>query len=383
MPAHLYVHIPFCDGKCDYCGFYSVLAEPRLIALYPALPAAELALELARVPALAAEPVKTLYLGGGTPALLGADGLRALAASLAARLPLDSLEEWTVELNPASVTADLLREMRALGVSRLSIGVQSLDDAVLARIGRRHSAARARAAVRLAREAGFDDIGIDLIAGLPGVTPTQWRETLAQAAALNLTHLSVYALSVESGTALARRAAAGLRLPDDDAQLDALDAAETALGEAGYVRYEISNYALPGFECRHNLGVWHGRDYLGLGPAASSRYGRARWTNAPDLGGYIAELAEGRPPPREEETLGAEDDACERASFALRLRDGIDPLADAERFPALRDRAEIWERRLERLARHGIAERGGRRWRLTARGREICDAAVRELLAPP
>jgi oxygen-independent coproporphyrinogen-3 oxidase len=380
MSAHLYVHVPFCDGKCHYCGFYSVLAEPRLIALYPSLPAAELDQALARFPHLAGEPVTTVYLGGGTPALLGARGLATLSASLASRLPLDGVEEWTAELNPASVTAGLLGALGEMGVNRLSLGVQSLDDDALARVGRRHTAAQALQAVRLAQDAGFENTGIDLIAGLPGVSLGQWRDTLARAAALGLTHVSVYALSVEPGTALAGHESAGLRLPDDEAQLAALSLAEALLGEAGYARYEISNYALPGFECRHNLGIWRGNDYLGLGPAAASRTGRARWTNEPDLAGYLAALAEGHAPPRSEERLGEADDACERASFALRLSEGLDPLADAARYPVLRDRAEVWEERLERLARLGIAERGGRRWRLSARGREVCDAAIRELL---
>lgn len=380
MPAHLYLHVPFCDGKCHYCGFYSVLADPRLTALYRSLPSAELEQALALHPHLACEPVKTVYFGGGTPALLGAEGLTELAASLAARLPLAGVDEWTVELNPASVTAGLLQALRELGVNRLSVGVQSLDDATLARIGRRHTAEQALQAVRLAQDAGFENTGIDLIACLPGVTPEQWRSTLERVTALGLVHLSVYALSVEPGTLLARQAAAGLRLPGDEAQIDALSLAESVLGAAGFGRYEISNYALPGFECRHNLGVWRGSDYLGLGPAAASRAGLERWTNDADLAGYIAALAEGHGPPRSHETLSEADDACERASFALRLSEGLDPFVDAERFPALRERAEVWEERLERLARHGIAERGGRRWRLTARGREVCDAAVRELL---
>lgn len=380
MPEHLYIHVPFCDGKCHYCGFYSVMAEPRLTSLYHGLPACELTQALAAHPETAHEAVRTVYMGGGTPALLGCDGLRRLTESLSAILPLDAVEEWTVELNPASVTSELLKTLLALGVNRISIGVQSFDDATLARIGRRHSAETALRAIHLAQDAGFENTGIDLIAGLPGVTTAEWLSTLQQATSLKLMHLSVYALSLEPGTVLSRQAAAGnLKIPDDEAQLAALTQAEAALTQVGFVRYEISNYALPGFECRHNLGVWRGNDFLGLGPAAASRIGYRRWTNEDDLADYIEALAEAREPPRTDETLDATDDAMERTVFALRLNEGLDPFADARRFPALRDRAEIWEERLERLARQGITERGGRRWHLTARGREVCDAAIREL----
>jgi len=380
MPDHLYVHVPFCDGKCHYCGFYSVMAEPRLTSLYYDLPACELTQAVIAHPKTAHEAVRTVYMGGGTPALLGCDGLRRLAENISAILPLDKVEEWTVELNPASVTSEILKTLLALGVNRISIGVQSFDDATLARIGRRHSAEAALRAIHLAQDTGFENTGVDLIAGLPGVTTEEWQSTLQQATSLNLTHLSVYALSLEPGTVLSRQADAGnLKIPNDEAQLAALAQAEAALAQAGFVRYEISNYALPGFECRHNLGVWRGNDFLGLGPAAASRIGHRRWTNEEDLADYIEALAEEREPPRTAETLDATDDAMERTVFALRLNEGIDPFAAAQRFPSLRDRAEIWEERLERLARQGITERGGRRWRLTARGREVCDAVIREL----
>ena len=379
MLPHLYIHVPFCDGKCHYCGFYSVLAAPGLTALYPGLPACELELYLTANPKTERGTVRTVYMGGGTPAMLGADGLSRLADTLKVRLPLDAVEEWTVELNPASVTPAILKTLGAMGVNRLSIGVQSFDDATLARMGRRHSAEKAVSAIRLAQATGFGNVGIDLIAGLPGVTHDLWQATLERAAALDLTHLSVYALSLEPGTPLAVQAAKGLALPDDEAQLAALAQAESVLSRAGFNRYEISNYALPGFECQHNLGVWRGNDYLGLGPAAASRVGHARWTNSEDVAEYIEALTRGQPPPCEKEKLTAADDAMERVVFALRLAEGIDPFADRQRYPALRDRAEIWEERLEKLARHGITERGGRRWRLTARGREICDAVIREL----
>jgi oxygen-independent coproporphyrinogen-3 oxidase len=380
MPSHLYIHVPFCDGKCHYCGFFSVVAAPSVIELYNTLPAREYDCRLTRLPELGKVPLRTLYMGGGTPAMLGNDGLKRLADALSKRLPFDTLEEWTVEVTPTSASVALFATLAAIGVNRISIGVQSFDDTILSRIGRRHDAQAAITAVKRAQDAGFVDTGIDLIAGLPGVTPTLWSETLERAISLSLTHLSVYALIVESGTPLARQVEDGLELPGDDDQLAALAQAETALGEAGFARYEISNYALPGFECRHNLAVWRGHDFLGLGPSAASRVGRMRWTNSEDLEEYIHAVKHDVPPPADSTALDAVEDAEERVIFALRLSEGIDLAAEASRFPALAGKVGVWEQRLADLVVHGITERVGDRWRLTARGREVCDAVLRELV---
>lgn len=380
MPSHLYIHVPFCDGKCHYCGFFSVVAAPSVIELYNTLPAREYDCRLTRLPELGKVPLRTLYMGGGTPAMLGNDGLKRLADALSKRLPFDTLEEWTVEVTPTSASAALFATLATIGVNRISIGVQSFDDTILSRIGRRHDAQAAITAVKRAQDAGFVNTGIDLIAGLPGVTPTLWSETLERAISLSLTHLSVYALIVESGTPLARQVEDGLELPGDDDQLAALAQAETALGEAGFARYEISNYALPGFECRHNLAVWRGHDFLGLGPSAASRVGRMRWTNSEDLEEYIHAVKHDAPPPADSTALDAVEDAEERVIFALRLSEGIDLAAEASRFPALAGKVGVWEQRLADLVVHGITERVGDRWRLTARGREVCDAVLRELV---
>ncbi|HRR33133.1 MAG TPA: radical SAM family heme chaperone HemW [Kiritimatiellia bacterium] len=380
MPSHLYIHVPFCDGKCHYCGFFSVVAAPSVIDLYSTLPAREYDCRLARQPELAEGTLRTLYMGGGTPAMLGCEGLKRLADALAQRFDLDTLEEWTVELNPASVSNALLKTLSAIGVNRISIGVQSFDDTTLAQMGRRHDAQGAIAAVKRTQDAGFENTGIDLIAGLPGVTPSLWGETLDRAMSLSLKHLSVYALTLEPGTPLAVQVAAGLELPDDNAQLAALEQAESTLGGAGFARYEISNYALPGFECRHNLAVWRGHDYLGLGPAAASRVGQTRWTNSEDLEEYIRSLHDNAVPPGSITALDAAEDAAERVIFALRLSEGIDPASEAQRFPAWTEQARIWEQRLTEMSTHGIVERKGNRWCLTACGREVCDAVLRELV---
>jgi oxygen-independent coproporphyrinogen-3 oxidase len=380
MVEHLYIHIPFCDGKCHYCGFYSVMAAPGLTELYAGLPAAEIAAlrNMRKIAACAA--IRTVYLGGGTPAMLGCEGLRRLAEGIAAKLDLSGVSEWTVELNPASVTKEILGTLHEIGVNRISIGAQIFDDPTLASVGRRHSADDAAHAVAMAQDAGFANVGIDLIAGLPDVTPEIWERTLERALSLDLKHLSVYALNIEPGTVLASQVADGLKLPDDEAQLSALSQAEERLNAAGFTRYEISNYALPGFECLHNLSVWRGLDYLGLGPTAASRIGKTRWTNCADLSDYIEAVQQGHRPACENEILNDVDDALERVVFALRLDEGISLDDIRQNFPILADRIDIWEKRMQDLKRQKITEFRDQRWRLTARGRDVCDAVLCELI---
>lgn len=378
---HLYLHVPFCESKCGYCAFYSVTtADAAARAAYPGLALREWDL-LDTEPG----PVETLYVGGGTPGLLGTEGFRRLADGLRARGLLDELAEWTVELNPVSAGAPLLTAMRAAGVNRLSFGAQCFDDAVLRRLGRRHTAAGIRRALARARQAGFVNLGIDLIAGLPGMTTAGWRETLRQALDLGCAHLSVYGLGVEPGTRLQAAVREGLAVPGTDEQMDALAVAERMLAAGGFDRYEISNYALAGMACRHNLAVWRGEDYLGLGPAAASRLGRRRWTNLADLPAYAAAVQAGRVPPRgAEDELDEAADALERFAFGARLGEGISPAAAARAWPVLAPRVAAWEARLARLAAQGIAEPvpdgDDPRWRLTTRGREVADAVIRELL---
>jgi oxygen-independent coproporphyrinogen-3 oxidase len=378
---HLYLHIPFCVGKCLYCGFYSVERGPADRIDYAVLLCREYD---GLAPRLGRPRLETIYTGGGTPGLLGAPGFRRLAGELRARGLLEGITEWTVELNPASSGERLLADLRAAGVNRISLGAQSFNAATLARLGRRHDAAGITRAVARVRRAGFDHYGLDLIAGLPGVTDAQWRETLARAVDTGIEHLSVYGLGVEPGTALHTQVAGGLQLPDADAQLDALALAEQILTAQGFERYEISNYARPGRACRHNLAVWRGADYLGLGPSAASRLGRRRWTNRPDLDGWLAAVRQGEPPPRASEDLWTdEEDAVERLVFALRLNGGIDPADLARRVPSLAGRARDWEARLARLASRGIVARppgAASHWRLTARGREVADAVIADLL---
>jgi oxygen-independent coproporphyrinogen-3 oxidase len=358
------------------------MADAHLMAIYPDLPLLEARLRATGDADLLSHPLETIYMGGGSPALLGMEGLRRLSDGVREVFPCDAVHEWTIELNPVHVNPVLLGELRELGVNRLSIGVQSFSDPTLERIGRKHSARGAIDAVRLAQQEGFGNTGIDLIAGLPGVTESEWAKTLEQALALDVTHLSVYALSIEEGTHMARQVGAGqLVVPGDEAQLDAITMAEEAFCKTGYERYEISNYALPGYACKHNVGVWRGNDYLGLGPAAASRMRQQRWTTQSSLADYMEAVLQGELPPSETETLQLQDDAIERVMFALRLKEGFDPYTAVTRYPELGPVADQWEEQLEMFARQGIVERGGLRWRLTSRGREVCDAVIREIFS--
>lgn len=360
---NLYVHVPFCAGKCRYCAFYSEgRSAPADAADYLRLLPRELALR-----GLAGARPDTVYAGGGTPSLLGPDGLRALFAALPRPAPG---AEVTVELNPADVTPDLARALRDCGVTRASVGAQSFDPATLAWLGRRHGPDATAAAIRALRAAGIPSLSLDLIAAVPGSPPAALSASLRAAVALAPDHVSVYPLSVEPGTPLAR---AGVAPPADDAALAAVAAAETFLAGEGYVRYELSNYARPGAECRHNLAVWRGEDYSGAGPAACSREGLSRRANAPDLAAWRGALEAGRLPPAEVETLSPEEDDAER--FVLRVRlarwRGPDPAT-----PAGARRAAA----LAGLERNGLVRAlGGGDWTLTPRGREVADAVMAEL----
>ena len=379
----LYVHVPWCRSKCRYCAFHSVVPDAsRSPSPVPRLAFAEDCAAELRARAPTGFSPEAVYVGGGTPSLLGAEGVSALCRALRGAADLSRVREWTFEANPDSLDDAVCRAMLSGGATRLSLGAQSLDPDALRWLGRAHDAEAVRRAVRTARRAGFTSVGLDLIAGIPGLSPDAWLATLHEAAAIGCDHLSVYALTVEDGTPLARDVAEGrVALPGDDAVLDALSTAEDALSAAGFVRYEISNYARPGRECLYNLSVWRGEDYLGIGPSASSRWGLLRRTNGPLLA-PPAGPARGPLPlvphhkaEAEEEILAPEDDRRERFLTGLRIREGADP-----RRHLLPAEAAIAEATLARLTGLGLVEPcGPARWRLTRRGREVADAVAREL----
>ena len=315
--------------------------------------------------------LKTVYFGGGTPALCE---LEPLLEALAPRLGEDA--EFTVELNPRDVKDSLLASLKKGGVNRISMGVQSLDDGVLADMGRGYGFFEAERAFYLIKEY-FDNAGIDLIVGYPGETAALTPRH-ARLAKWGLKHCSVYSLIMEEDSALGRRYRApaaergeNVPLPDDDTVMNRLAVISSFLAELGLERYEISNYSVPGFECRHNLAVWRGEEYLGLGEGACGRVGLMRTRNQWSLTPPFEERKEPAPAtaPEEVEEVSPEYDRKERAPFRLRTKEGL----AADGFPH-------WKGALEKFAAEGLLKRENRTYILTSRGMEVCDSILEELI---
>lgn len=363
----LYVHLPFCRQKCFYCDFPSYAGQEGRMAVYVEALLGELAREGAPLRA-AWGPPRTVYLGGGTPTALPPALMERLLAGLREFLAAapDALE-FTCECNPGTVDAAYLSLLRAGGVNRLSLGVQTFDDALLRRIGRIHTAAQARAAVRQARAAGFRNLSLDLMYGLPGQTLAGLEMSVQQALALAPQHISIYGLQVEEGTAFARAQAAGrLALPSDEESEAMYDYMTAALPVAGYARYEISNFARPGFESRHNLGYWQDVPYLGVGAAAHSYLDGQRYENPRGIEEYLAALRESGRARREEEPLTRATSMEEFAFLALRTARGIDRARFAARFGC--ELASVYADAIARMRARGFLEEDAQGVRLTPLG---------------
>lgn len=393
----LYVHLPFCRQKCFYCDFPSYAGKESRMAVYVEALLGELAREGAPLRAKWGPP-RTVYLGGGTPTALPPALMERLLAGLRDFLAVgggprqdvsavraaaaagqaassdrardaaasDALE-FTCECNPGTVDAAYLSLLRAGGVNRLSFGVQTFDDALLRRIGRIHTAAEACAAVRQARAAGFRNLSLDLMYGLPGQTRAGLEASVRQALALAPQHISIYGLQVEEGTAFARAQAAGrLALPSDEESEAMYDYMTTALPAAGYARYEISNFARPGFESRHNLGYWQDVPYLGVGAAAHSYLDGQRYENPRGIEEYLAALRESGRARREEELLTRATSMEEFAFLALRTARGIDRARFAARFGCAL--ASVYADAIARMRARGFLEEDAQGVRLTPLG---------------
>ncbi len=327
----LYIHVPFCRKKCSYCAFYSLPLEngkpgADQIATYGARLLRELRLWGER---LGKVPVETIFFGGGTPSLLPGRTIGMILDVVRTVFTVADTAEISAEANPDSALDDgWLFEARRAGVNRLSLGVQSFDDADLALLGRPHSARAAQAAFETARTAGFANISLDLMWGLPGLAPQaqsqfQWLRQLRLATDLQPEHISAYGLTLEQGTLLEKGHAAGaLVLPKEKEQASMYLAGSEYLENRGYMQYEISNYARIGFECRHNIGYWEGADYLGLGPAAVSTMGNKRWSNPESLNEWQRAIKVGVIAPTVE-TLDAQAKAKEMLMLHLRMSKGL------------------------------------------------------------
>lgn len=362
----LYVHIPFCAAKCSYCDFYSLAHREDKMDDYCAALTAHLR-EVA--PRMEGQQVDTVYFGGGTPSYLGPKRLAALLKTIRKSYDLTADAEITLEANPDSAgDVKALKMLRKAGFNRLSLGAQAMDDDMLRAIGRIHTAAQVQEAVSAARAAGFQNISMDLIYGLPGQTMEHWQQTLEDAIALGTDHISAYGLKVEEGTPLWQRRDSA-DLPDDEAQADMYLWAVEALGLAGYQQYEISNFARPGRESRHNLRYWRMAPYAGFGPGAHSDFGNVRFAYERDLDGYLA----GEMRLSEREEILPRERCMEYIMLSLRTAEGISRTTVERTYRKPFAQAEAVFRE---LAEHGLAAPTESGWRLTPRGFLVSNAII-------
>ena len=317
--SHLYVHIPFCARICPYCAFYKERADSSQTHRF----CEALLREIETVGGQFPLKLETIFFGGGTPTALTTTQLEFLLGGMQERLDLSKLVEWTVEANPGSVSSRKAALLRQMGVNRLSLGVQSWDDELLKLLGREHNAAQAETSFHILRDAGFSNISVDLMFGLPGQTLAQWERDLARTIALRPEHISTYCLTYEEDTEFFLRHASGEFREDPESDAQFLESAMRMLEGAGFEHYEISNYARPGFASGHNRGYWAGDDYFGIGPSAFSTIGMQRWQNVCDYRAYSDRILAGSSAVESTEVLTPEIKRTERIALALRTRDGI------------------------------------------------------------
>lgn len=362
MVSHLYVHIPFCPRVCPYCSFYKEASDRNKTQGF-------LDAVLAEAESLAdrLRPT-TVFFGGGTPSALSTPQLDYLLSGLHQRVDFSGVSEWTLEMNPATVSLEKARLLKSHGVNRISMGVQAWDDASLHVLGRVHSADQARRSYHILREAGFLNVNLDLIFGVPGQSLGQWRDNLETTAALAPDHISAYCLTYEEDTAFFDRWRRGEFGPDEERDSDLFELTMDVLGAAGYGQYEISNYSRPGRECLHNLAYWRGNDFIGLGPSAVSTCGDHRWVNLRDTSGYVERIRENRNAADEKEEITADILRRERLAFGLRTREGV----LSSEFPEAVIQAQ-------RLQDNGYLIDAEGHWRLTRRGLLLADGIATEL----
>ncbi len=372
-PFGLYIHVPFCATRCGYCDFNTYTpAEAGGANPDGWLAAMRRELALAARTLGSPPPVQTVFVGGGTPSLLGGDGLGAVLDAVREHFELAPGAEITTEANPESSGPELFDALLVAGYTRVSLGMQSIARHVLTVLDRLHSPGRALAAAGEARAAGFGHVNLDLIYGTPGETDDDLRRSVDAAVGAGVDHVSAYALVVEDGTALARRVRRGeVAAPDDDVLAARYELLDARLAEAGFGWYEVSNWARPGGECRHNLGYWAGGEWWGVGPGAHGFLGDTRWWNVKHPNTYAAVLAENSLPVADFEVLDRATRHTEDVMLRVRLRSGLplEMLTADERG------------RVGTVVADGLAVVAGARLILTERGRLLADGVVRTLLA--
>lgn len=357
MIAHLYVHIPFCPKVCPYCSFYKEASDRNKTQGFLDAVLAESERRGSQL-----KP-QTIFFGGGTPTALTKPQLEYLIRGLQERIDFSDMQEFTIEMNPATVSLEKAALLRSLGVNRVSMGVQSWDPILLTTLGRVHSLQQAQKSYEILREAGFENINLDLIFGIPGQTPEQWRASLERTIALEPHHASAYCLTYEEDTEYFLRMCHGEYRPDESLDADFFEIAMDTLEAAGFYRSEISNYSKPGYECGHNLAYWLGADYLGLGPSAFSTVSFSRWRNVSDTAAYVSLIQAGLDPADFREELTEDTRRAECIAFSLRTNRGVPtqalPASKAEEFADL-----------------GLLVRSREKWHLTRKGKLLADSVA-------
>ena len=373
----LYIHIPLCVKKCAYCDFASFAGRMGQRDRYVQAVCREIRAQAAF---FGRRSVATIFFGGGTPTLLSGEQIQAIMQTVRDCFDVLPDAEISMEGNPGTLNMENLRAYRQAGVNRLSLGVQSMDNELLKAIGRIHTAAEAEHAVRMAREAGFDNLNLDLMYGLPGQTARQWEETLHHAIALAPEHMSCYSLILEEGTPLYDSVNAGAcaPLPDED-EMERMDALTLRLlREAGYGRYEVSNFAKPGRECRHNIVYWECLPYLGVGLNAHSDMDGRRFYNPASWEDYLA-MAEGNMLSREQEGNSSADERMfERMMMGLRQTRGVDAQRFACDFGVQIE--DVWPETIARMRRGNLMDTNKKRFFLTERGMQVMNGVLVSLM---
>jgi oxygen-independent coproporphyrinogen-3 oxidase len=322
MPkAGIYIHIPFCRAKCIYCDFYSLAGQEELLPTF----VKALVQEISSCSIdTSSWIIETLFLGGGTPSLLAPSQLETILQALHEQFSMHQVKEITLEVNPGTATANALFDYHALGINRLSIGIQSLEPALLRWLSRIHTVQESYQTYNTARKVGFDNINCDLLFGVPGQTPTIWKRDLKRILELQPEHISAYSLTVEAGTPLHHQVKERIVcMPDEETTTALFRETHRALQSAGYEHYEISNYALPGKHCLHNLHYWEIKPYLGFGPSAYSFDGTKRWCNVSSVETYLQRSSQGQSQIAHQETLSKTQLLNEIIGFGLRTSQGV------------------------------------------------------------
>lgn len=359
-----YIHIPFCEHICYYCDFNKVFLEGQPVDEYLELLLREMDLQLAQTPI---DQAPTLYVGGGTPTALTAQQLDRLLGGIVQRFPMKTVEEFTVEANPGDLTVDKLKVMQNYGVDRLSMGIQTFDDRLLKKIGRKHTADDVYQTMAFLEKADFRNVSIDLIYALPGQSLASFRDTLKRALDLDLPHYSLYSLILENKTMFMNWVRQGrLELPDQEEEGQMFEETINAMEKAGRKQYEVSNFALPGHESKHNTVYWHNQHYFGFGAGASGYLGNRRYKNYGPIQHYLKPLRQGILPVMENEVLTRENQMEEEMFLGLRLKEGVSFQRFQEKFQCSLESVYGDVLSTEAKAGHLVVENGS--VRLTAQG---------------